>query len=230
MRGLALPGRRHSDRQLAAARAAAVHRLAHPAAGRRRLALWQRYCLVGLGYHRRFGQTRAFFGEDVPLTIEIANDKPLPLAWLEIEDAVPGAGMRVEPGHTGRLHAWPAPAVDAAFGALVRAGSAPLSRLLRMRGFHLFGPATLRTGDVFGFATLELEIRTEVFLLVYPKMVRLDRLGLPAGDPFGDVPLAASGCSRTRFAPSACANTAPATARGGCTGRRRRARPTSSYR
>jgi uncharacterized protein (DUF58 family) len=152
--------------------------------------IWQRYCLVGLGYQRRFGQTRAFFGEDVPLTIEIANDKPLPLAWLEIEDAVPGLGMRVEPGHMAPSY---------------MPGRRLLSMLLSvrwyervcrhyrvhcgMRGFHLFGPATLRTGDVFGFETLELEIRTEDYLLVYPKLVRLDRLGLPAGDPFGDVPL-----------------------------------------
>ena len=94
--------------------------------------IWQRYCLVGLGYQRRFGQTRAFFGEDVPLTIEIANDKPLPLAWLEIEDAVPGAGHARRTGpHGAVLHAWSAPAVDAAFGALVRARSPPLSRPLR---------------------------------------------------------------------------------------------------
>ena len=55
--------------------------------------VWDRYCLVGLGYRRTLGQTRAFFGEEVPLTLEIVNAKPLPLAWLEIEDAVPGQGV-----------------------------------------------------------------------------------------------------------------------------------------
>jgi uncharacterized protein (DUF58 family) len=150
--------------------------------------LWERYCLVGLGYRRRLGQTRAFFGEDVSLTLEIANDKPLPLAWLEVEDAVPGTGMRVEPAHTGPSH---------------MPGRRLLSMLLSVRwyervrrhyrihcgarGFHMFGPATLRTGDVFGFATQELEIAAEDYLLVYPKLVTLERLGLPAGDPFGDI-------------------------------------------
>ena len=66
--------------------------------------VWDRYCLVGLGYRRTLGQTRAFFGEEVPLTLEIVNAKPLPLAWLEIEDAVPGQAMRVLPGHVGPSH------------------------------------------------------------------------------------------------------------------------------
>jgi uncharacterized protein (DUF58 family) len=57
------------------------------------------------------------------------------------------------------------------------------------RGFHPFGPVTLRTGDVFGFAAQELELPGEDYLLVYPRIVTLERLGLPAHDPFGDVPL-----------------------------------------
>jgi len=151
--------------------------------------LWERYCLVGLGYRRRLGQSRAFFGEEVTLTLEIANDKPLPLAWLEIDDVVPGTGMRVEPAHTSPSH---------------MPGRRLLSMLLSVRwyervrrhyrvhcgtrGYHMFGPATLRTGDVFGFTTQELEVAGEDYLLVYPKLVTLERLGLPAGDPFGDIP------------------------------------------
>jgi uncharacterized protein (DUF58 family) len=152
--------------------------------------LWERYCLVGLAYRRRLGQLRAFFGEEVPLTLEIVNAKPLPLAWLEIEDTVPGTSLTLRPAHVGPSHI-------------------PGRRLLTMllsvrwyervrrhyqvtcaaRGFHAFGPAVLRTGDVFGLRTRELDVPSEDFLLVYPKIVPLDRLGLPAGNPFGDVPL-----------------------------------------
>src|SRR5207237_10744254 len=66
--------------------------------------LWERGCLVGLQYRRTLGQTRAFFGEEVALTIEITNDKPLPLAWLEVEDGVPGQAMEIAPGHIGPSH------------------------------------------------------------------------------------------------------------------------------
>ncbi len=152
--------------------------------------MWERYCLVGLGYRRTLGQTRAFFGEQVPLTVEIVNEKPLPLAWLEVEDTVPGLGLSLAPAHVGPSHI-------------------PGRRLLTMllsvrwyervrrhytvtcgaRGYHNFGPATLRTGDVFGLTTKEVEVPNEDYLLVYPKIVSLERLSLPASNPFGDVPL-----------------------------------------
>lgn len=152
--------------------------------------LWDRYCLVGLGYCRQLGQTRAFFGEEVPLTIEITNRKPLPLAWLEVEDAVPGQGLAVLPGQLGPSH-MPGRRL---LGVLLSVRwYERVRRQYRVqcgaRGYHAFGPATLRTGDVFGFTSQELVIPDEDYLLVYPKLVSLERLGLAAHDPFGDVPL-----------------------------------------
>jgi uncharacterized protein (DUF58 family) len=152
--------------------------------------IWERYCLVGLGYRRTFEHSRAFFGEEVPLTVEITNHKPLPLAWLEIEDILPGPGLSLAPAIVGPSH---------------MPGRRQLTTLLsvrwyervrrhyrvtcRARGLHPFGPATLRTGDVFGLASQELEIPGEDYLLVYPKIVPLERLALPASNPFGDSPL-----------------------------------------
>ncbi len=151
--------------------------------------LWERYCLVGLTYTRRLAQQRAFFGEDVPLTIEVTNAKALPLAWLEIDDTMPGAALAISPGRLGPSH---------------MPGRRLLSMLLSVRwyervrrhytvhcgarGYHPFGPATLRTGDVFGFSSREQEVPQEDYLLIYPRIVPMDRLLLPARDPFGDVP------------------------------------------
>src|SRR5262249_45254704 len=149
-----------------------------------------RYCLRGLSYTRSLEQTRAFFGEEVRLSVEIVNDKPLPLAWIEVEDVVPGQGMSFAPAHAGPSHI-------------------PGRRLLTMlmsvrwyervrrhyrvrceaRGVHAFGPATLRTGDVFGLAAQEMQVLSEDYLLVYPRVVSLEQLQLPATNPFGDVPL-----------------------------------------
>ncbi len=152
--------------------------------------IWDRYCLVGLSYKRELGQTRAFFGEEVPFVVEITNDKPLPLAWLEVDDTVPGEGLTVTPGHVGPSH---------------MPGRRLLSMLISVRwyervrrhylvrcearGYHPFGPATLRTGDVFGFASQEMDLLQEDYLLVYPRIVTLTQLGLPPHDPFGEVPL-----------------------------------------
>jgi uncharacterized protein (DUF58 family) len=152
--------------------------------------VWERYCLVGLGYRRSLGQTRAMFGEEVSLTLEIVNDKPLPLAWLEIEDTVPGPGLMLKPANVSPSHI-PGRRI---LGILLSVRwYERVRRHYRVtcaaRGFHAFGPATLRTGDVFGLATQEVEIPGEDYLLVYPKIVPLERLGLPARNPFGDVPL-----------------------------------------
>jgi len=56
------------------------------------------------------------------------------------------------------------------------------------RGLHPFGPATLRTGDVFGVLSRELEIPGEQYLLVYPKIIPLAQLALPTANPFGETP------------------------------------------
>jgi uncharacterized protein (DUF58 family) len=152
--------------------------------------LWQRNSLVGLSYRRDLGQTRAFFGERIPLTVEVVNHKPLPLAWVEVEDTIPGGELALEPAHVGPSH---------------MPGRRMLSMLLSVRwyervrrhytltcsarGVHTFGPASLRTGDVFGLSTQELSMPKEDYLLVYPKVVPLDQLRLPASSPFGDVPL-----------------------------------------
>jgi uncharacterized protein (DUF58 family) len=151
--------------------------------------LWQRYCLTRLTYFRRIGQERAFFGEDVPLTVEIVNAKPLPLAWVEVEDIIPGQ-LALQPAHVSPSHI---------------PGRRLLSMLLSVRwyervrrhytitcgarGVHTFGPATLRTGDVFGLNTQEMALASENYLLVYPKVISLERLGLPASNPFGDLTL-----------------------------------------
>ncbi|HEX8968021.1 MAG TPA: DUF58 domain-containing protein, partial [Chloroflexota bacterium] len=150
--------------------------------------VWERYCLTGLTYRRQLGLQRAFFGEEVPLTVEVVNDKWLPLAWLEVEDTVPGIGLTLKPAHVSPSHI---------------PGRRLLTMLLSLRwyervrrhytlvcgarGVHAFGPAMLRTGDVFGLAARELEVPTEDYLLVYPKVVTLERLRLPPSSPFGDV-------------------------------------------
>jgi uncharacterized protein (DUF58 family) len=151
--------------------------------------VWERYCLVGLGYRRSLEQTRAFFGEVVPLTVEIVNQKPLPLAWLEIEDTIPGGGLSLAPAHVGPSHI---PGRRLLTTLLSVRWYERVRRHYRVtcgaRGLHPFGPATLRTGDVFGLATQELTVPGEDYLLVYPKIISLEQLGLPASNPFGDAP------------------------------------------
>ena len=63
-------------------------------------ALWDRYALAGMVYERKLSASRLFVGEETDLTIQITNAKPLPLAWLKVEDELPAEVTLAR----GRMH------------------------------------------------------------------------------------------------------------------------------
>ena len=149
--------------------------------------LWDRYGLARVEYRRRFSQPRAFFGEEIGLTVEVVNRKLLPLAWLLVEDEIPSVLTPV----AGRVTS----SLDKTRSRLVNLVSLRWYERVRRhyqirctaRGYHAFGPVTLRSGDLFGFSQQERVLPGLEHLLVYPKVVPIDRLGLPSQDPFGDL-------------------------------------------
>jgi uncharacterized protein (DUF58 family) len=55
------------------------------------------------------------------------------------------------------------------------------------RGYYPFGPAKLRSGDVFGIYSREEEYARVDYLIVYPAVLPLSEMGLPSKEPFGDL-------------------------------------------
>ena len=149
-------------------------------------AVWERYCLTGVSYARQIGARRLFCGEGTDLWVEIVNAKPLPLAWLKAQDE------------------WP-DAVAVSKTRLTPAGE-PHRRLLTnlfnlrwyervrrhyrlvtsRRGVFDFGPVAVSSGDIFGFRTRRMEVDHRHTLLVYPKIVPLEKLDLRPARPLGD--------------------------------------------
>ncbi|MER3421057.1 MAG: DUF58 domain-containing protein [Chloroflexota bacterium] len=147
--------------------------------------VWGRYALTGVAYDRALSEGRAFFGEQVTLDVRAENRKLLPLAWLAVEDEFPEplrlARGRVSPSHKPRR--------------------ALLSNLLTLRwyervtrrypvlctarGEHTFGPARLRTGDLFGFVEREAEVPSVHRLLVYPRVLPVRGPGIPSRQVLG---------------------------------------------
>jgi len=149
-------------------------------------ALWDRYALAGVTYTRHLGAQRMFVGEETDLWIEVVNAKPLPLAWLKIEDEIPD-GIKIPKGKVYRSYKWTrfilANLISLRFYERVRKHY----RLRAMqRGALEFGPVELRSGDMFGFKYQEKEDSHIDWLIVYPKVVSVTALGLPATYPFGD--------------------------------------------
>ena len=148
--------------------------------------VWNRYCLAGVSYRRRFGSVRLFYGEETDLYVEIVNAKPLPLAWLRIEDEYPAEVELL----TARLQRGHRPGRRSLVNLLSLRWYERVTRHYRLRGTQRgawkFGPAGIQAGDIFGLTTRSETWPEPQTLLVYPKVVPITALGLPARHPFGD--------------------------------------------
>ena len=138
-------------------------------------------------YDRRLSAHRVFFGETVTLEVQVSNRKLLPLPWAQVNDEVPA--------ELTFLKGSPTPFRDSPRAILSSVISLSwYHRLTRRypvqclkRGYFTFGPATLQSGDLFGFYYKETATQQKDYLLVYPPILPLEALGVPSRDPFGDV-------------------------------------------
>ena len=148
--------------------------------------LWDRYALAGVTYERRLGVSRLFVGEETDLIIEVTNAKPLPLAWLKAEDEFP-AEMALA---RGQLHYSHKPNRRLLTNLLALQFYERVRKQYHLRaekrGLLAFGPVKLHAGDLFGFRRQERLMEKTDELVVYPRVVPVTALGLPAGYPFGD--------------------------------------------
>lgn len=149
--------------------------------------LWARYCLINLTYRRYLTTERIYQGEETDLRMEIVNAKALPLPWLRIDDRMPIS-----------LHVASQMVTEEADGTHRRLvtvlGLRWYERVIRRyrlrglrRGLWSLGPAQLRSGDIFGFEIQRLVDEQPTQLLVYPRIVPVTALGLPARHPLGDL-------------------------------------------
>jgi uncharacterized protein (DUF58 family) len=155
--------------------------------------LWARYAVARLAYGRRAasgaaaGHTargaptlRAFQGDTLVLDTWLSNRKPLPLPWVEVWERLPfalDAGAALEDSPEKRGYGW------------LSQGAAlwPYQRArwrhhlaCRRRGAYTLGRVRARAGDPFGLGERETTLGDELHVLVYPRVVPLQRLALPA--------------------------------------------------
>lgn len=150
--------------------------------------LWNKYCLHRVEYNRRLSHSQVFFGEEVIFEIEIANRKPLPLPWIKIEDEL-----------SERLTLLKGKASPAAEDRVTLINIFPVGMYHRVkrrfpikcpqRGVFTFGPTRIQSGDLFGFFRRHMSVDKLDFLLVYPRLVPLEKLGIPSQQLFGDIRL-----------------------------------------
>jgi uncharacterized protein (DUF58 family) len=149
-------------------------------------ALWDRYALAGVTYTRRFSTLRLFAGEETDVSVEIVNAKPLPLAWVKVEDEWPAAVTVLR----GKLHYSHKPERRVLINLLSMRFYERVRKQYRLRavqrGVQEFGPVGLNSGDMFGFRRQQQELLQIDHLIVYPRVVPLTALALDSAQPFGD--------------------------------------------
>ncbi|NTW97615.1 MAG: DUF11 domain-containing protein, partial [Oscillochloris sp.] len=142
--------------------------------------LWSRWSLRRVVYERRLSQQRAFPDDEIELTIKVTNRKLLPLAGLRILDRLPTALSLVN--------------ATTAFSGARQAQLLQRRTSLRWyesvswrytlrctaRGAYRLGPVQLLSGDPFGLYGSDATHEVYTSLLIYPRLLSLPELGLPA--------------------------------------------------
>jgi len=148
--------------------------------------LWSRYGLRNLHYERRIDRDRAVCGDEVPLDVAVWNDKPLPLAWLSVDDfATEGAVVREEPlmrserpGFTILRSRW----TVGWYERVVR----HFTILADHRGVYSFGPVRVTVADLFGRGAATEEHEDRGTYVVRPRSVPV-RLASQQHAPVGSL-------------------------------------------
>jgi uncharacterized protein (DUF58 family) len=117
--------------------------------------LWVRLARGPMRLQRELGADKRLEGEDVDVELRLEHRAYLPPASLAVVESVSGLGERRT-------------ALEAKHGRY-------LLRRLR-RGRYVFGEARAVLEDVFGLQRAEIPLSAPSTLLVYPRLVELDRL------------------------------------------------------
>ena len=147
---------------------------------------WNKLSLEEVHYTREIPQHRVFIGEEVPVRVTLTNRKPVPLAWIRVEDELPLALQVVEGDVETNVH----PNIQTIRHSTSMAWYERIRWDYRLkctrRGLFKLGPTHLESGDPFGFLQSRKFEPSVDSLLVYPRVVPLQELGIPAAKPLGD--------------------------------------------
>lgn len=136
---------------------------------------WFRRVLVRLEVERELVE-RAFPGDEITVQLHLRNPSALPVPWVELHESLPTA-LAMPPSHREVVSL--APGEERTVTYELRPSR---------RGYFPIGALDVRAGDVLGLADHEMVAVPAGRLIVYPQIVPLDRLGLPARAPLAAQP------------------------------------------
>ena len=146
---------------------------------------WSGLSLKRILFGRTLSAARAFPGDSIDLKLEVENRKPLPLARLEIDQAldrnlaVQGVELRRKAGEDAHLRlATPL--------LWYRKAVWPVVLECRRRGLYALAPAGIASSDIFGLVPSFGAVGEREEIIVYPRVYPLSRSVLPTVHPQGE--------------------------------------------
>ncbi|MCJ7842247.1 DUF58 domain-containing protein [Lederbergia sp. NSJ-179] len=147
-----------------------------------------RWGLSKVQYRRSFSKRSVFTGESIEIIDEISNRKLLPVPWLRLESKI-NAHLQFQKKSDldNEVHAG---------GDFHRTlfSLMPYQKVRRRqtltctkRGHYRFETVSLTTGDIFGFDQVFKTVPSQAEIIVYPSLIPMDQIPLPAHSWLGDV-------------------------------------------
>lgn len=148
--------------------------------------LWQRFCFAKLTIRRSLKEKCIFYGEETQYVVEVENSKIIPLLWLQLTDLVTKGITFANSQLISNKPGTP----DNKFSDIFSlkwyekvTRKYPIKPM--RRGYFIFGRGEIRVAGFFGGQTQSLSDDQRVALLVYPKILPIEKLGFPETNPFG---------------------------------------------
>ncbi|MCM3111836.1 DUF58 domain-containing protein [Lederbergia lenta] len=149
--------------------------------------IYGKWGLSRIQYTRSFNEKAVFEGEKIEMIDEISNKKLLPIPWLRLESKISEHlkfQKRSESDNdinSGEFH-------RTLFSLM------PYQKVKRRqyltcekRGFYRFQTVSLSTGDIFGITENFRSVPSTAEITVYPQLLAIDEIPLPAHSWLGDV-------------------------------------------
>jgi uncharacterized protein (DUF58 family) len=137
--------------------------------------LWTRRTVDHLRVQRQFID-RAFCGDQVTVDTVVHNADWLPIPWLEVHESLP-VELAVPPFHREVV----------SLGPRERRHFHYTLQCCR-RGYYPIGPLKMQTGDLLGIVRqMKVQVAPE-HVIVYPRVIPLQQLGLPTHSPLVALP------------------------------------------
>ncbi len=126
---------------------------------------------VGRLYVQRCFTDRAFPGDRVTVDLTVHNTGWLPIPWLEVHESL-RVQLAVPPFHREVISLGPRERRHFCY-----------TLYCYRRGYYPVGPLTMRTGDLLGTVRSSQTQAASDHIIVYPRVVPLQQLGLPTRSP-----------------------------------------------